>query len=308
MKEDKKIKIIGIGAGAINIVNDILSKDLNNAEFWVMNTDKQLLESSKAQNKIQLGKNVANGLGCGGVISKGRLSAEESKKDIEKALSGADIVFIISCLGGGTGGGATSVITEISKNMDIKTISILIKPFAFEGSARLNNANHAIQNIQENSDCTFIIDNEKITDKISGKSSLKEAFSIIHDYIFKLLKLFCDITCETSLINIEYKDIGKILICPSQATFYFGYAKGENRAVNAANFALGSNLCDETPKDNIKNLIMNIQASPDINLSEVSDVATTVSKKIPKDTAIVLGCTIDNNKNDEIEVSIIVFT
>ena len=305
MQEDKKIKIIGIGAGGTHIINDILSKDLNNVEFWVINTDKQILESSKIPNKIQLGKNVANGLGCGGAISKGRLSAEKSKEEIEIALNGADIVFIISCLGGGTGGGATPVVTEIAKNLDITTISIIIKPFVFEGSTRLNKANQAIEDIQENSDCTFIIDNEKITDRIKGKSSLKEAFSIINDYIFKLLKLFCDVTPETVLINIEYKDIDKIFNYSSQANFYFGCAKGENRAINAANFALESSLCDEILASDIKNLIINIQASPDINLSEVNDIVATVSKKIPEDTAIVLGCTIDNNKNDEIEVSII---
>jgi cell division protein FtsZ len=300
------IKVIGVGGAGGNAVNSIIQSGCQGIGFIVANTDAQALESSKAQHKIQIGVKSTKGLGAGANPETGKRAAEEDLDKVMDAIDGADIVFIVAGLGGGTGSGATPVIAKSLRDKGILSIAIVIRPFMIEGKRRAAVAEEAIQKLKQDVDALIIVPNEKLLEVVDEKVSMQDAFAMINEGI--LSQSVCglsDIITRPGHINVDYADIRAIMKDRGLAVMGTGKASGNGRARAAAMQAISSPLLENMSVAGARGVLCNITGGKDLGLREISEAASVVYEQADEDANIIIGSVIDESLRDEVIVTII---
>jgi len=300
-----KMKVFGVGGAGGNAVNGMINADLQGVEFVAINTDLQALESNKAPVKIQIGKNLTKGLGAGSNPEIGYKAIEEDRDLVVSALTNADMVFLTSGLGGGTGTGAGPTISEIAKEMGILTVAIVTKPFVFEGPKRIKIAEQGLQKLKEKVDTLIVIPNQRLLSICSKETTLSAAFKLADDILYQATKGISDLVSVTGLINLDFADVRTIMSGMGDAIMGTGVASGENRAVEAANQAISSPLLEEISIEGSQGVLVNISGGKDLSLFEVNDATSIVFDAAGHDANIIFGAVIDEKMNDEIRVTVI---
>ncbi len=298
------IKVIGVGGGGGNAVNRMIKAGLNGVDFWLMNTDLQVLQFSSAKNKIQLGVSLTKGLGAGGEPQIGEEAAKEAQQDITEALEGADMVFITAGMGGGTGTGAAPIVAKIAKELGILTIAVVTKPFSFEGKRRLNQANQGLEKLRESVDALIVIPNDKLLDVVDKRASLVESFIVVDEVLLRGVQGISDIITIPGLINVDFADVRAVMQASGSALMGIGRGQGEGRAVEAARHAINSQLL-ETSINGASGVIVNITGGPDMTLHEVTDATNIVNDAVQDDAKVIIGSVVDENLQGEIQITVI---
>ena len=299
-----RIKVVGVGGAGCNAVNRMIEAGIQSASYVAVNTDKQILLLSKAENKVQIGAALTKGLGAGAEPDVGRMAAEESKEVLTEAIKDTDLLFIAAGMGGGTGTGAAPVIAKIAKDMKILTIAVVTAPFFFEGKKRVDNMLKGIENLKKYVDSLIIIPNDKITQVVPKGTPMVEALRIADEILKQGIRSIADLIVNPALINLDFADVRTILKDQGLAHMGVGVAKGENRIVDAVRFAVNSPLLDTTI-EGAKGVILNILGGNDLTMDEVQMAATLVQSVVDYSANIIFGAGIDPNINDEVEVTVI---
>ena len=299
-----KIKVIGVGGGGCNAVNRMIESGVNGVEFIVANTDLQVLNVSKAQTKLQIGKNITNGLGAGANPEVGREAANESKKEIEEALKGADMVFVTCGMGGGTGTGAAPIIAEIAQDLGALTVGIVTKPFRFEGKKRMDQAEAGVVELKKHVDTLIVIPNDRLRDIIDKTTPMMAAFKEVDNVLMRGVQSISDLIAVAGLVNLDFADVKTVMSKKGSAIIGIGIGIGENRAIEAAKAAVASPLL-ETTIEGATNAIINITGGNSLTLFEAEDAAEVVRNAAKTDINTIFGAVINENLNDEVIVTVI---
>jgi len=305
IKDLVKIKVIGVGGGGGNAINDMLYSGVTGVEYIAANTDKQDLEKSLADVKLQIGEKLTKGQGAGASPEVGRQAAEEDIEKIQELLKGTDMLFITAGMGGGTGTGAAPVIAKAAKELDVLTVAVVTKPFNFEGERRKNNAESGIELLRQNVDSLVIIPNDKLFDLPDKSITLQNAFKEANNILRIGIKAVVDLVLGQGFINLDFADIKSVLKDSDIAVLGFGDGEGENRAMKAAEKALQSPLLEKSIQGADK-ILINLMTSQDVGLSEsqtVTDVIRQAAGKKIED--VMFGVTIVPEFTDRIEITII---
>ena len=298
------IKVIGVGGGGGNAVNQMIKAGLSGVEFWAMNTDAQVLEMSAASKKIQLGAKLTAGLGAGGNPSIGEKAAEESREDLLVALDGSDMVFVTAGMGGGTGTGAAPVVSKIAKELGALTIGVVTKPFQFEGKRRMTQALQGLEKLKENVDALIVIPNDKLIEVVERRTTMRDAFSVVDEVLLCGVQGISDIITVPGLINVDFADVKTIMQSSGSALMGIGKSSGEGRAMEAAKLAINSKLL-ETSINGATGIIMNVTGGPDMTLHEVNEAASVIHDAVSDDAEVIFGSVIDDRIQGEIMITII---
>lgn len=304
MQELTNIKVIGCGGGGSNAVNRMIVEGLKNVEFIAINTDKQALLLSEADQKIQIGEKLTKGLGAGANPEIGKKAAEESREEITAAIKGANMVFITAGMGGGTGTGAAPVVAEIAKAMDILTVGVVTKPFPFEGKRRMRHAEMGIENLKEKVDTLVIIPNERLLTMADKKTTLLDSFKLADDVLRQGVQAISDLITITGVINADFADIKAVMLNKGLAHMGVGFGKGDTRAQDAVKQAISSPLL-ETSIDGATDVIINFTGGADLGALEVYDAADVVREAVDPDANIIVGAVIDETLTEEVRITVI---
>lgn len=299
-----KIKVIGVGGGGNNAINRMIQSGIQSASFVAVNTDKQALYLSQAQERVQIGEKVTKGLGAGANPEVGKQAAEESRELIKEVLKDTDMVFITAGMGGGTGTGAAPVIAGIAKEMGILTVAVVTKPFSFEGPRRMKNAESGIANLREKVDTLVIIPNDKLTQNFSKSVSILEAFNHADDVLRQGILGITNIIVVPSLINLDFADIKTVMANRGLAHMGLGVGRGESRTLDAVRQAVYSPLL-ETTIEGSTGLVINVTGGPSLTLAEVQSAVGLVSEIVDQQATVVFGTHIQEDIEDEVQVTII---
>ena len=298
------IKVIGVGGAGNNAVNRMVEAGIKSVEFIAVNTDRQALNMSKANSKIQIGEKLTRGLGAGANPDIGAQAAEESKAEIAEILKGADMVFVTAGMGGGTGTGAAPLVAATAKELGILTIGVVTKPFTFEGKKRLAQAERGIANLKGKVDTLVVIPNDKLLQVIDRKTSIVEAFRMADDILRQGVQGISDLIAVPGLINLDFADVKTIMLNQGMAHMGIGRASGENRAEDAAKQAIQSPLL-ETSIEGARGVIINITGGSDIGLHEANTAAELVQRSADPEANIIFGTVTDDSMGDEIQITVI---
>ena len=298
------IKVVGVGGGGNNAVNRMIKENVKGVEFVVINTDRQALANSSAENKIAIGDKLTKGRGAGANPEIGQKAAEESKEEISNMLRGADMVFITSGMGGGTGTGAAPVVAKLAKDMGILTVGIATKPFAFEGKKRMDLAEQGIEKLSGCVDSLLVIPNERLKQISETKITLLNAFAEADDVLRKGVQSITDLINGLGIINLDFADVTTIMKDAGVAHMGVGAAEGRDKAEEAARLAISSPLL-ETSISGARGLIINITAGPDIGLEEMDTASTIITNEAHPDATVIWGATIDNSIEDRMYITVI---
>ncbi|MGI6200429.1 MAG: cell division protein FtsZ [Christensenellales bacterium] len=299
-----QIKVIGVGGGGNNAVNRMIDSGLRSVEFISVNTDKQALYLSQANQKIQIGDKLTKGLGAGANPEIGQKAAEESREEITQTLKGADLVFVTAGMGGGTGTGAAPVIADIAKQMGILTIGVVTKPFSFEGRNRMLNAEKGIAQLKEHVDTLVCIPNDRLLSVVGKNTPLVEAFRMADDVLRQGIQGISDLIAVPNLINLDFNDVKTIMEEKGMAHMGIGSGSGENRTMDAVKQAVQSPLL-ETAIDGARGVLINISGGADLGLLEVNEAAELVREIADPEAVIIFGAGIDESLGDEVRITII---
>ena len=298
-----QLKVVGEGGAGNNAVNRMIQYGIRGVEFISVNTDKQALYLSRANQKIQVGEKLTKGLGAGADPEIGRKAAEESRDSITEALRGADLVFITAGMGGGTGTGAAPVVAECAKELGILTIGVVTKPFAFEGKVRMNNAVNGILNLKNNVDTLITIPNDRLLDTV-GNVSLSEAFRIADDVLRQGIQGISDLIAVPAMINLDFADVRTIMRERGMAHMGIGSATGDKRAAEAARQAVVSPLL-ETTINGARGVLLNITGGADLGIHEVSEAAAIIQEYADPEANIIWGAGIDEEMGQGVRITVI---
>jgi cell division protein FtsZ len=298
------IKVVGVGGGGSNAVNRMIASGMSGVEFWVMNTDAQVLDMAATERRLQLGQKITRGLGAGGNPAIGQKAAEESRDDIMVALEGSDMVFITAGMGGGTGTGAAAVVAGIARDLGALTVGVVTKPFTFEGRRRLQQASTGLESLKESVDTLIVIPNDKLLEVVERRTSMQEAFRIADDVLLRGVQGISDIITVPGLINVDFADVKAIMSLSGSAIMGIGRGSGEGRALEAARMAVNSPLL-ETSIDGASGVIFNVTGGPDMTLHEVNEAAEVVYQSVDGDANIIFGSVIDERIQGEIQITVI---
>ncbi len=299
-----RIKVVGVGGAGNNAVNRMIEAEIHSASYVAVNTDKQILLLSKAENKIQIGGELTKGLGAGADPEIGRMAAEESKEALTEAIRDTDLLFITAGMGGGTGTGAAPVIAKIARDLKILTIAIVTEPFNFEGKKRMDNTAKGLENLRKYVDTLIIIPNDKITCVVPKNTPMVEALRVADEILKQGIRGIADLIVNPALINLDFADVRTILKDQGLAHMGVGVAKGENRIIEAVRLAVNCPLLTTTI-EGAKGVILNIVGGNDLTMDEVQTAATLVQSVVDYSANIIFGACIDSNINDEVEVTVI---
>lgn len=298
------IKVVGVGGGGGNAVNRMIRSGLSGVEFWLMNTDLQVLVDGQTKNRIQLGSSSTQGLGAGGDPSVGEKAAEEAQQEITQALEGADMVFITAGMGGGTGTGAAPVVARIAKELGILTIAVVTKPFTWEGKKRQNQANNGLEKLKESVDAVIIVPNDKLLQVVDRQVSLQESFIIVDEVLLRGVQGISDIITVPGIINVDFADVKTVMQASGSALMGIGRAQGEGRAIKAAQQAINSQLL-ESSINGASGVIVNITGGPDMGIHEISDAASIIHDAVLDDATVIIGTAVNENIQGEIQITVI---
>ena len=304
MNQIAKIKVIGVGGGGCNAVNRMIKAGVKGVEFIVANTDKQVLDASPAEVKLQIGEKLTNGLGAGANPEIGREAAEESKDEIRQALDGADMIFVTCGMGGGTGTGASPIIAEIAQDIGALTVGIVTKPFKFEGKRRMEQAIIGVDELRKHVDTLIVIPNDKLRDIIDKSTSMLDAFSEVDNVLHRGVQSISDLIAVSGLVNLDFADVRAIMEKRGNALIGIGLGTGEDRAVKAAQQAVSSPLL-ETSIVGATDAIINVTGGKSLTLFEAEDAAEVVREAASTDINIIFGAVINESLNDEVIVTVI---
>ena len=298
------LKVVGVGGAGNNVVNRMVKSGTQGVEFIAINTDKQALSVSNADQKIQIGEKMTHGQGAGSDPEIGKRSAEESRNDIAKALEDADMVFITAGMGGGTGTGAAPIVADLAREAGILTVGVVTKPFKFEGKRRMDQANDGIQELLGKVDSLLIIPNDRLKYATDQKITLANAFEIADDVLHQAVTSISDLIKNTGFINLDFADVTTIMKNAGYAHMGVGHAAGKGKAEEAARLAVQSPLM-ETSINGARGVLINITGSEDMGLDDIESAATLVQEAAHPEANIIFGASFDPTLEDEIRVTVI---
>lgn len=299
-----RIKVIGVGGAGNNAVNRMLEAGITSAEYYVVNTDSQILGLSLCKNKIQIGSNLTKGLGAGADPDVGRAAAEESKDALTEAIKDTDLLFITAGMGGGTGTGAAPVIAKIARDMKILTVAVVTEPFSFEGRQRMENTAKGLDNLKKYVDTLIVIPNDKIRTVVAKNTPMTEALRVADEILKQGIRGIAELIVNPSLINLDFADVRTILKDKGIAHLGVGVAKGDNRIIEAVRVAVSCPLL-ETTIEGARGVILNVCGGQDLTFDEVNDAAELVRSVVDASANIIFGARIDPNVHDEVEITVI---
>ena len=299
------IKVVGCGGGGSNAVNRMISRELSNVDFIVLNTDQQALGRSRAETKLAIGQKVTKGLGAGGKPEVGEQAAEEDKELITNELRGADMVFITAGMGGGTGTGSAPVVARIAKELGCLTVAVVTTPFEFEGHVRMRKAKEGIAKLHELVDSLIVIPNEQLFKNIDKNLTVKESFKKADEVLCQGVEGISNIITNPGDVNTDFADVRNAMAGQGNAIFGIGIGEGENRATDAAYNAIHNPMLENSRIDGAKNLLVNICASEEITLNEVGEICKIVSASADKDYNMFWGQVTQPELEGKISVTVI---
>jgi len=300
-----KIKVIGVGGGGGNAVNRMIASNLRGIEFIAANTDIQALGKCQAATKLQLGAQITRGLGAGADPEIGRKAALEDTDKILEILDGADMIFLTAGMGGGTGTGALPILASLAAEIGALTVAVVTKPFGFEGRRRLIHAENGIEELRGAVDTLITIPNERLLNFVERGTPLAEAFRIADDVLRQAVQGISDLITVPGEVNVDFADVRAIMSGMGMALMGTGIAKGENRALEAAQRAISSPLLEETSIEGAKGVLINISGGRDLALHEVAEAARIIQSAVDTDANIITGMVIDENLEEEMKVTVI---
>lgn len=298
------IKVIGVGGGGGNAVNRMIEENVKGVEFIAANTDVQALKNSKAETVIQLGPKYTRGLGAGSQPEVGQKAAEESEDSIRESLEGADMIFITAGMGGGTGTGAAPIVAKIAKEIGALTVSVVTRPFTFEGPKRGRFAAEGIAKLKENVDTLLIISNNRLLEVVDKKTPMLEAFREADNVLRQGVQGISDLITAPGYVNLDFADVKTVMENQGTALMGIGVASGEERVIEATKKAISSPLL-ETSIDGAEQVLLNITGGLDMTLFEAQDASDIVAHAATGDVNIILGTSINEDLGDEIRVTVI---
>ncbi|WP_316015533.1 cell division protein FtsZ, partial [Roseobacter sp. HKCCA0434] len=300
-----RILVFGVGGAGGNAVNNMIDKALEGAEFVVANTDAQALQQAKALRQVQLGAQVTEGLGAGAKPTVGAAAAEESIEEIVDHLAGSHMCFITAGMGGGTGTGGAPIIAQAAREMGILTVGVVTKPFTFEGSKRMKQAEAGIAELQKHVDTLIIIPNQNLFRLANEKTTFTEAFMMADDVLYQGVKGVTDLMVRPGLINLDFADVRSVMDEMGKAMMGTGEAEGENRAVEAAERAIANPLLDEISLKGARGVLINVTGGTDMTLFELDEAAGRIRKEVDEDANIIVGSTMDPSLDGVLRVSVV---
>ncbi|MGA0170023.1 MAG: cell division protein FtsZ [Pseudomonadales bacterium] len=299
------IKVIGVGGGGGNAVQHMVDRQIDGVDFICANTDAQALQRMKSGTLLQLGNDVTKGLGAGANPERGKQAAIEDKELLRDALDGADMVFITAGMGGGTGTGAAPIVAQIAREMGVLTVAVVTKPFPFEGKKRMQIAEQGIAELSEYVDSLITVPNEKLLSIMGQDTPLLQAFSTVDDVLLGAVQGIADLIIRPGMINVDFADVRTVMSEMGMAMMGSGLARGENRAIEAAEAAVRSPLLEDIDISGARGLLVNIAAGLDITLTEFSQVGATVEDFASENATVVIGTVIDPEMGDEMRVTVV---
>jgi cell division protein FtsZ len=299
-----RIKVIGVGGGGQNAVNRMIEEGIEGVEFISANTDAQALTLSKAPIRVRLGDKLTRGLGAGGDPEIGRKAAEESADELYNVLKGADMVFVTAGMGGGTGTGAAPIVSQVSKECGALTIGVVTRPFTFEGGRRSQSAEAGITKMREHAHTLISIPNDRLLQLADKKSSLQDAFRMADEVLHQGIQGISELITIPGLINLDFADVRAIMSEGGAALMAVGRGSGDDRAKNAAEQAISSQLLDITI-DGARGVLFNVTGGPNMTLFEVNQAAAIIRETAHPDVNLIFGAVIDPDMGDEIRVTVI---
>ncbi len=300
----QEIKVIGVGGGGCNAINRMIESGMQGVTFIAVNTDKQTLSTNRAETKVQIGEKLTKGLGAGGNPEVGQKSAEENLEDLQKFISGSDMVFITCGMGGGTGTGAAPIIAKIAKDMGILTVGVVTKPFRFEGKKRGEHAELGIKFLKKYVDSLVVVPNDKLLETVQEQTSLMEAFSMADDVLRQGVQGISDIIVDDALINLDFADVTTIMKDRGIVHMGVGRGSGENKLDDAVSNAINSPLL-ETKISGARAVLINITGGRGLTMYDVDRVASRIEEEADDNAIIILGTSIKEEMQDEIAITVI---
>lgn len=299
-----RIKVVGVGGGGCNAVERMIKEGLTGVEFVAVNTDAQALMQSNAQTRVRIGEKLTRGLGSGGNPEQGKKAAEESAEDLYEVLKGADMVFVTSGMGGGTGTGASPIVAQVAKESGALTIGVVTRPFTFEGSRRIQSAEAGISKLKEQADTLIVIPNDRLLQIVDKRSNLQDAFRMADDVLRQGVQGISELITVPGLINLDFADVRTIMSEGGAALMAVGCAAGEDRARLAAEQAISSQLLDITI-DGARGILFNVTGGPDMTLFEVNQAAAIIKETAHPDVNLIFGAVIDPNMGENLRITVI---
>lgn len=300
-----KIKVIGVGGGGSNAVKRMIEAELYGVEFYVVNTDLQALKTCKNAKKVQIGANVTGGLGAGANPELGMRAAEEDKEKLEQMVDGADMVFVTAGMGGGTGTGASPIIAELSREAGALTISVVTRPFRFEGKKRERKAEEGIIELADCTDAQIVIPNQRLIDVVERKTPIKTAFKMADEVLLFGVKSISDLITISGEINVDFADVKTIMENAGVALMGIGVASGDERAKVAAEHSISCPLLEEISIEGAKGVLVNVTGPPDMLLHELDDAMNIIYDTVSEDADVIFGLVYDEQIGSEFQVTVI---
>ena len=299
------IKVIGVGGGGGNAVAHMVNSQVDGVEFICANTDAQAIKGVGAKSTLQLGVNVTKGLGAGANPEVGRQAALEDRERIVECLEGADMVFITAGMGGGTGTGAAPVVAQLAKEMGILTVAVVTKPFPFEGRRRMQVALKGIDELAQHCDSLITIPNEKLITVLGREATMMQAFRAANDVLQGAVQGIADLIVRPGLINVDFADVRTVMSEMGMAMMGSGHARGDDRAMAAAEAAVSNPLLDDINLSGACGILVNITAGPDFTMREFDEVGRTIEEFSSEDATVVIGTVLDHEMQDEVRVTVV---
>lgn len=298
------IKVVGVGGGGCNAVNRMIAEQIPGVQFVAVNTDAQALQLSPAELKIRVGDKITKGLGVGGDPARGLRAAEESRDELLEAVRGSEMVFVCAGMGGGTGTGASPMVAEVAKESGALTIGVVTKPFGFEGSKRMRQAEEGIQRLQEKVDTLIVIPNDRLLETCDENSTVEDAFRTADDILLQGIQGISEIITLPGEINLDFADVRKIMAEAGPALMAIGRGTGPDRAADAARMAIASPLLD-IAINGARGVLFNITGGKTLGLHELNAAASVIANVVDKDAEIIFGTAIDPRIGDEVKITVI---
>jgi cell division protein FtsZ len=300
-----KIRVVGVGGGGGNAVNSMIDKGLAGVDFFAVNCDLQALERNKAQNKIQIGKNLTRGLGAGADPSIGQRAVEEDRDELSRMFSNSDMVFITAGMGGGTGTGGGPIVANIARSLGALVVGIVTKPFQCEGKKRMAQAEAGIEEMKKQVDTLIMIPNQKLLSIVERNTPLQEAFDKANEVLYNATRGIAELITTPGLINVDFADVRTIMREMGDALMGSGVASGENRAVEAAHAAISSPLLEGVSIAGAQGVLVNVTGGPAMSLIEVDEAVSVIHEAAGDEANVIMGAVIDENLTDEMMVTVI---
>lgn len=304
-QEGPRIKVIGVGGGGGNAVNNMIMNGIHGVEFMAGNTDCQALEINNAPVKLQLGLGSTKGLGAGAKPDVGASAAKESIDRIEEMLQGADMVFVAAGMGGGTGTGAAPIIADVARRLGALTVGVVTKPFTFEGARRRKQADRGIEALKQAVDTLIVVPNDRLLELAGPGTSIQDAFKMADEVLLNGVKGISDIITEQGLINVDFADAVSVMHDQGMALMGIGRGKGEKRALDAADQAISSPLLEDISVDGATGILVNVTGGPSMTLHEVNAAVALITEVAHEDANVIFGCVIDEDMEDEVAITVI---